>query len=144
MEDVRNFGMQDFDHCGEFQGNKKKALVINPITADQNEFPFLANRVSQASENTGGADKVPDHGYVHSFSSARSCQLWTGTQVISECSFEVLVLSLSSKSIKQHQLCTSEAAMPLTVVQCAVRLVFLGPQLSVNLAETASQAEGPG
>lgn len=89
VKDVQNLGMRDFDHCGEFKENE--AFVINQMIADENEFPFLANRVSQASEDTGGADKVPDHGYIHSFSSARSRQLWTGTPVISERSFKALV-----------------------------------------------------
>lgn len=76
VKDVQKFGMRDFDHCGEFEENKN--VLVVQIIADPTEFPFLCNRVPQASENTGGADKVPDCGYIHGFSSARSGQLWTG------------------------------------------------------------------
>lgn len=75
VKDVQNFGMQNFDRCGEFKQNKN---VLNQIIADPTEFPFLCNRVPQAFENTGGADKVPDRDYIHGFSSACSRQLWTG------------------------------------------------------------------
>ena len=71
VKDVQNSGMQHFDHCGEFKKNKN--VLVDQIIADLDltEFPLLCNRVPQDTENTGGADKVPDHGYIHSFSSAR-------------------------------------------------------------------------
>lgn len=75
VQDVRDFGMQNFDQCGEVNKDKNSAVQI---IAALTEFVFLSNRVSKMHENPGGTNSLPDRGYIHCFCSTRRGQLWTG------------------------------------------------------------------
>lgn len=75
VQDVRDFGMQNFDQCGEVNKDKNSAVQI---IAALTEFVFLSNRVFQMFENPGGTNNLPDRGYIHGFCSTRRGQLWTG------------------------------------------------------------------
>lgn len=81
VQDVRDFGMQNFDQCGEINNNKSSAVQIIAVLT---EFAFLSKRVFQMFENPGGPNKVPDCGYIHGFSSTCRSQLWPGQFIKTE------------------------------------------------------------